>query len=497
MERRRTIFPAREPRQRGRDARGGRWCAAAEAHAADAGAPRGARVPRIGDVVREGRLGVMSLRSTILLATLGTAVALTLLLATHEWGFGRWQDGSVRFRFLLEDESDRTIYEQRGRWLPSGRTPYLQEHSEYPQLATWLFAAPYLFFDSDVPVGRAQTAAEFRNARDDHAVYGDLHHVSMAIGLWLLLALTALNLRALGHSPSWALLLFLPGTLYFAFNRFDAWPAAAVAGALLLQWRGRRHGAAMLLAVGAMLKWFPILLLPMFLAYNLHSRDGAGAGRSGARGLLARLPSAVILPGLSALAVCLAILGVTWMWDRGGREAVEYVYRNQMGRDPNPPSIVAALTVPGRWGLFTLEDEDWLSRAFMLLQFLPAVLLALLPIRTRRALLLGCLTVVLGFMQFGKVFSPQWICWVTPLAVLLAPRSLPCLLLLVAAELATYVQNPVIFYEAMGMPGITTRGTPAFWAACDTRIAVLFAFWAWSFAAFLRTVLLPAPALKS
>ncbi|HTE04856.1 MAG TPA: hypothetical protein VK824_01580, partial [Planctomycetota bacterium] len=338
-----------------------------------------------------------------------------------------------------------------------------------------------------------------------------------------LLVLTALNLRSLGAPPGYALLLFLPGTLYFSYNRFDAWPAAAVAGALLLQWRGHRHGAAALLGVGAMLKWFPILLLPLFLAHNLRAREedsevGAawraaageprhaprrapGATRDGAddRGWLARLPSAVILPGLTAAAVCLAVLAVTWSWGHGGLPALRYVYENQMGREPNPPSIVAALTVPTRWAVFALADQGWLSRLFMAVQFLPAFALALFPIRTRRALLLGCLTVVLGFMQFGKVFSPQWICWVTPLAILLAPRSVPCLLLLIAAELAIYVQIPVMFYEAIGTPGAGGRGTPGFWAACDTRIALLFLFWAWSFAAFLRTVLArsPAPAATS
>ncbi len=445
----------------------------------------------------------MTLRTTLLLATLGTALTLTLLLATHQWGVGHWDDGSTRYRFLLEDEADRSVYEQRGRWLPAGRTPYLEEHSEYPQLATWLFGLPYLFFDHHVPVGRAQTSAEFRAATDDHEAYFDLHHVSMALSVWLLLVLTALNLRALGQPPGWALLLFLPGTLYFAFNRFDAWPAAAVAAALLLQWRGRRHGAAILLAVGAMLKWFPILLLPLFLAYNLRAgadKRGTHAAPAprGRRELLARLPSAVLLPGLSAAAVCLAILAITWFWGHGGLEAVKYVYTTQMSRDPNPPSLVAALTVPTRWEVFTPADQGWLGKAFMLLQFLPALLLALLPIRSRRALLLGCLTVVLGFMQFGKVFSPQWICWVTPLAILVAPRHVTCLLLIVAAELAIYIQIPVLFYEAMGMPGgALFRGTPAFWAACDTRIAVLFLFWAWSLWAFLRTVWAPAPAPNS
>ncbi|HZJ70789.1 MAG TPA: hypothetical protein VFF36_07655, partial [Planctomycetota bacterium] len=99
----------------------------------------------------------MGLRATVLLSVLGTVAVLTLLLLTHEWGAGHRPDGKPRAPYLLEDTFDRTIYQRRGRWLPAHRLPYLEEDSEYPQLATWMFALPYLFFESHVPVGRAQT----------------------------------------------------------------------------------------------------------------------------------------------------------------------------------------------------------------------------------------------------------------------------------------------------------------------------------------------------
>jgi hypothetical protein len=54
-------------------------------------------------------------------------------------------------------------------------------HSEYPQLATWMFGLPYLFFESHVPVGRAQTTAEFNAHPEDSPRYFDLHHVVMAV----------------------------------------------------------------------------------------------------------------------------------------------------------------------------------------------------------------------------------------------------------------------------------------------------------------------------
>ncbi|HZM00581.1 MAG TPA: glycosyltransferase 87 family protein [Planctomycetota bacterium] len=434
----------------------------------------------------------MGLRATVLLSVLGTAAILTLLLATHEWGAGRRPDGQPRYPFLLEDVSDRYIYQQRGRWLPARREPYVEEHSEYPQLATWVFGLPYLFFESHVPVGRAQTTAEFKAHPEDSRRYFDLHHVVMAVSYVGLLAVTAALLRELGHPPGWALLLLLPGTAYFAFNRFDAWPAALAGLALLLQLRGRRLGAAAVLGLGAMMKWYPLLLVPLFLAHNLASDTRPGAGW---RERLAALPRAVLAPGLAAAAVILAILGVTWVGG-GGWEAVSYVYESQGGRVHNPPSLAAAILEPWRWGLLPLSAHPAVYRVLFVLQVLPAVVLALFPVRSPRALLLGCLCVVLAFAQFGKVFSPQWICWVAPLALLLAPDVVP-LALAVVLQILIYVQIPLLYFARMTDPAVAglgaggLEGATAFWVVSDARIALLALFWAWSCWAFARTVRRP------
>jgi len=442
----------------------------------------------------QGRLWPVGLRATVLISVLGTAAILTLLLRTHEWGAGRRPDGQPRHPYLLEDTFDRTIYQRRGRWLPSHRLPYVEEDSEYPQLATWMFGLPYLCFTSHVPVGRAQTDAEFYAHPEDTARYFDLHHMFMAVPFLGLLLVTAALLRELGRSPGWTLLLFLPGTVYFSFNRFDAWPAALVGLALLLQLRGRRLGAAALLGLGAMMKWYPLLLLPLFLAHDLWRDAPPGATL---RSRLAALPRAVLAPGLVAAAVIVAILGVTWAWG-GGWEAVAYVYSRQGDRVHNPPSLAAAILEPWRWGLLPLSSFPWVYRALFALQVLPAAALALFPVRTPRALLLGCLCVVLAFAQFGKVFSPQWICWVAPLAVLLAPDARAPLVLVVALQILIYVQLPFLYFARMTDPAASSagagglQGATAFWIVSDTRIALLALFWAWSLWAFVRNVVRPA-----
>ncbi|MGQ0553875.1 MAG: hypothetical protein ACT4PU_11730 [Planctomycetota bacterium] len=450
----------------------------------------------------------MRLRTTILLAAAGTGLLLWALLATEQAGVGTRADGKPAYPFVLEDQADRWVYQQRGRWLPSEREPYVEEHSEYPQLATWMFGLPYLFMEHSVPVGRAQTSAEFTAAREDSRAYFDRHHVSMALGYFALLALTAAVLRQLGHSPGYALLLLLPGTAYFSFNRFDAWPAAFVALACLLQFRGRRNGAAAALALGAMMKWYPALLLPLFLAHNLWSEhDAKGRGGVSVGRLFAALPRAVLVPGLVAGAVITAILSVSYVG--GGWEAVTHVYSHHAGRVHNPPSLAAAILEPWRWGLLPLESFPRVYQWLTVLQFLPAVLLALVPIRSRTALLWACLAVVVGFAEFGKVFSPQWICWVSPLALLLAPGRRTLLGLIVALELLIYLQIPLLFYSHMTTPeaaAALARGQPAippeafFWWVSDGRHLLLFGLWAWSLAAFLRTVSrgaeAPAPALR-
>jgi hypothetical protein len=74
----------------------------------------------------------MGLRATIVLCTAFTGLVLSLLLATEQWGLGVREDGRPRWPFLLEDVSDRYLYQQRGRWLPGRLAPYIEEHCEYP-----------------------------------------------------------------------------------------------------------------------------------------------------------------------------------------------------------------------------------------------------------------------------------------------------------------------------------------------------------------------------
>lgn len=431
----------------------------------------------------------MTLRATLLLAAGALAAVTAVLLATHEWGPGQGDDGQPAYPYLLEDVHDRGVYQQRGRWLPSGRTPYLLEHSEYPQLATWAFALPYLFIDHTVAWAPDEPLPKGAAQRDqllaDKDAYFDAFHVMMALGMLGLILFTALGLRTLGHPPGLALLLLLPASVYFGFNRFDAMPAAVATAGVWLQLSGRRRWAALVLGLGAMTKWYPILLLPLCASYNLHADRAAARRRGQDPGWVGPLVSGALVPGLIAGGVCLALFAVTWFWDGGGWEAVKYPYAHHGKRGANMSSVVAALTLPERWGWFDLSQREAVSKVFTLLQFLPAALLALVPVRDTRSLRWGLLTVVIGFVWFSKVHSPQWVLWIAPLALLLGHEARRALVLLIVLDLLLYLQNPVLYYSGLevGPRGVTR--SDAFLTVCDVRIAWMFLFWLVALGSFL------------
>jgi hypothetical protein len=71
------------------------------------------------------------------------------------------------------------------------------------------------------------------------------------------------------------ILLLLPAFLYFSLNRFDIVPTLLMALSLFCLARGRLTLSAILLALGAMVKVYPVLLTPLFVRYLLGNRRNA------------------------------------------------------------------------------------------------------------------------------------------------------------------------------------------------------------------------------
>lgn len=337
-----------------------------------------------------------------------TLVALFLLLF---WGFV-WKYGEENFgsdvRFFVDIWDLRTYY-NNGKWFPMGAQPYVDVPSEYPQVATYLFGWVHRF-GADQP--RAGVARE---------VYFRAFRMIMLLTAYAVFLL----LEYMRESRKWIpLLLFLPGPLYYIFNRFDILPAFFCLLALWFVKRRNWLGAAILLAVAAMTKWYALLLMPSLLAYAWQA-DGK-------------------IPWKPALAFALTVAGIALpTFLAGGLDALLLPYTFHFNRASEPASLAGVLI--SALGPFS---EKPVANIFLVLQILPSALSFFFSVRSFERLTAWWFLVVGGFVFFSRIYSPQWILWVLPMLLLLVEETFDIGLIVLYGVLA-YIGFPLAYD---GMP---------------------------------------------
>ena len=324
-----------------------------------------------------------------------------------------WILGNTALKFdppgygrLVSDDLDRALYAQRGSWALDGTVPYRDVLSEYPQVATYLMGVPYLV---------ARTAAT------DLRVY---HAIVTGMMLAFLYGTVVLLYRMLPTRKGTAFLLLLPGPLYFAYNRFDIVPSFLTLLSLYYLHRHRSVAAAVWLGIAALAKWYPALLLPAFVSYQLTTTR--------------RLDWKMIL----AFAVtCLVILAPTAA--AGGITAVMLPYVLHSGRGAEWVSLPVLIQNIGAWVKVNINPTV-LNYSVLACSVVPAALSGFARIATFDGVLRWALIVVATFTLFSRIWSPQWVLWVLPLMILNA-RTVGDTLCIVAYGILTYVAFPVLF----------------------------------------------------
>lgn len=461
-------------------------------------------------------------------SALGVTLLAALVVGIHlgaVWALPTAGDDDIRW---LEDDHDRQVYYMRGSFLPRGQVPFLEVQSEYPELATWSFAIPYLFMhapsDPWAYLGVPPMPVFER--------YANLHSSAMALCLVLLIFVSAKLCIRLGRDPRWALLLLLPSTMFFALSRFDALPALVISTALLCLLHGKDRLAVFVLSLAVLTKWYPIVFLPFFLNYAkvrlgrpilpLLAISAATAAAivavtfvSGGRRYVelneqGRWPPRYALPGRpnqvvtsrdrkdleppplpASIARLVGKLPASaQQFATGGARAVLAPYLAQGGRVSNPGGLYQQI---GRFW-FQIPDgsptETTILRVLAALQFGVALFGFVVPVRTDRQLVLWmCLGTVM-FVLFAKFFSPQWVMWITALALLFV-RGPWLVGTAVFLELFIYAHFVIIRGTSLRgprMPDTQIRHTD-FWYHCyDVRIAATALFMVLVAAALVRSL---------
>jgi uncharacterized membrane protein len=208
----------------------------------------------------------------------------------------------------------------------------------------------------------------------------------------------------LARMAQWRAMLFgaAPAVVLYAFHNWDLLVVAAMVGGIYAWWRERYAWSAFWLAIGGCLKLFPLFFLAPLLLHRLADGDRRGALRTVGVGF-----------GTFALVnVPFIIANPNGWW-------APYDFQRLRNADYTSNSIWI-------WGAsqLTRDDLNVLTPLLIGLMFIAA-----LSIGWWRAQREGtypfvqvCGAMVLAFVLFGKVFSPQYALWIVPFLVLIRVR---------------------------------------------------------------------------
>jgi uncharacterized membrane protein len=338
-----------------------------------------------------------------------TAVVFALAIVQHEPCLRtNWSSNEARYGKMCYSD---VPYLYTGRGLVEGLWPYADNHGRYQVM--------------EYPVGISYVAwltAKVVQLRPEGPSVEERHHhapdeqwslpgMSREVDTYFLLTamlmfgfglLTTWFLAGTHRGRPWDALPFVlsPSLLMTGLINWDLVAVALTAGALWAWARGRPGLTGVMIGLGAATKLYPLFLLGPVLLIAWRRRRFSGVavafGAAAVSWVLANLPA--LLTGRAQWQV---------FWDFN------------KGRGADLGSIWLALDHRGvHLDVAALNLWSWVP--FLVACGLVGVLALAAP-RTPRFAQLGLLVMV-AFVVFNKVYSPQYVLWLLPLAVLARPR---------------------------------------------------------------------------
>ncbi len=322
-----------------------------------------------------------------------------------------WQDADARYSQMCYSDLP---YLYTGRGLAELNWPYTHDTQvrarydvmEYPvAISYFAWASAWVTHWVNGSPDLADRYGRSTEALDaDRVVTGETRlFVSVtALGLAAVALLTTWLLAGVNRRRPWDAAIFAlsPMLALTGLVNWDLLAVALVAGALWAWARGRPVLTGVLLGLGAATKLYPGLLLGALLVIALRERR--------ARPFLLALGGAV-----AAWVVANAPAYLT------GPEEWKVFWSFNSDRGPDLGSIWLVVSQAGN-GVAAHTVNVW-SGVLFGAWCLGVLALGLLAPRTPRLAQLGLL-VVAGFLLVNKVYSPQYVLWLLPLAALARPR---------------------------------------------------------------------------
>ena len=324
-------------------------------------------------------------------------------------------------------DSDLPVYAFYADQMLSGELPYRDFDFEYPPLA-----APLLALGGVAGTGHYELA------------FGVIAFILGGIVVALVgdLAARTGGDRRTGLIAA-AVVVPLCGALIR--NRFDLAPVALTLAALVLLCRDRPRLGLAVLGAGALTKGFPLVVVPVALAWLL----ARGERRAAAEGAVALAATVLVIAGAA-----------TALSADGFADSLRYHLDRPAQVESSPGVVLTGLEAIGEGHAVTEEsfgsagvrhpDADLVLGLFTAM-LAGALVLVVGAVTVRRPpgtreLVLASLAAVVVFAALGKVFSPQFMIWVAPLTALaFAWRMYLLCATLLAAHLLTLLDYPFLY----------------------------------------------------
>jgi uncharacterized membrane protein len=349
------------------------------------------------------------LRVVVLLAAVGFALALLQKAPCAE---DTWGDGDTRYSQMCYSDLPflytlRGFAERSYPYTDDEQTRDRYESMEYPVgISYWAWGAAWVtqWLNGSPPL-------EERYRQSVAALQGDeevkaearLYVVVNAIGLAAVTILAAWFLAGVNRRRPWdaAMFALAPTLALTALINWDLLAVAMVAGALWAWARDRPVLTGVLIGLGTATKLFPLFLLGALLVICLRDRR--------VRDLVTVVASAVVAWVVTNAP---AYLSSSEEWK------VFWSFNSERTADLG--SIWLVIDQAGDLGIAAHTINAW-SWAFFAAWCVGVFAIGMLAPETPRFTQLGFL-IVAGFLLVNKVYSPQYVLWLLPLAVLARPR---------------------------------------------------------------------------